>query len=367
MRVPPRLTAPERRAGRVRGKSDSIDALAVARAALREPKLDGPRAGEETLRELKLLVDHRDDLVEERRRCQQRLRWHLHELDPTLRVPLRCTRPCRLARPRSHASSPGAGRRPRCRSHATYSAAAAVLTRAIGALDRVLQDRTRSLAPRLLELPGCGPLSAAKLLVRDRADRPLPIRRAARTPRRRRTPRRKLRQTPTPPPRPWRQPPTQLRPAPHRRHPRPRPPTRARLPRTQTSRRQEPTRGHPLPQTTTRPHRLHDAQKRAPIDIGATLGRRQSRPISCGRGRCRKASSRGSCQRRRRRSDLSSPSPQAGTLQQLPMTAMRSPRHTVARQACGTGEHPASCDSTRLPRARALSSVSQDQCALGRN
>ena len=69
VRVPPRLTAPQRRRGRTRGKSDRIDALAVARAALQEPQLDGPRAGEETLRELKLLVDHRDDLVAERRRC----------------------------------------------------------------------------------------------------------------------------------------------------------------------------------------------------------------------------------------------------------------------------------------------------------
>ena len=40
-------------------------------------------------REIKLLVDHRDDLVDERRRTQQRLRWHLHELDPTFVVPLR--------------------------------------------------------------------------------------------------------------------------------------------------------------------------------------------------------------------------------------------------------------------------------------
>ena len=88
VQVPPRLTAPQRRRGRVRGKSDAIDALAVARAALQEPHLDGPRAGEETLRELKLLVDHRDDLVAERRRCQQRLRWHLHELAPALSVPL---------------------------------------------------------------------------------------------------------------------------------------------------------------------------------------------------------------------------------------------------------------------------------------
>jgi transposase len=37
VRVPPKLMAPERRAGRLRGKSDPIDALAVARAALREP------------------------------------------------------------------------------------------------------------------------------------------------------------------------------------------------------------------------------------------------------------------------------------------------------------------------------------------
>ena len=34
VRVPPRLTAPQRRRGRTRGKSDAIDALAVARAAL---------------------------------------------------------------------------------------------------------------------------------------------------------------------------------------------------------------------------------------------------------------------------------------------------------------------------------------------
>src|SRR2546428_7437857 len=82
VRVPPRLTAPQRRRGRVRGKSDSIDALAVARAFLQEPLLDGPRAGEETLRELKLLVDHRDDLVAERRRCQQRLPSPPHEPAP---------------------------------------------------------------------------------------------------------------------------------------------------------------------------------------------------------------------------------------------------------------------------------------------
>jgi transposase len=163
VRVPPRLTAPERRRGRTRGKSDAIDALAIARAALQEPDLDRPRAGEERLRELKLLVDHRDDLVDERRRCQQRLRWHLHELDPTLAVPLgvldrsiwleRLGR--RLAR-REQTTQVRIARDllGRCRE----------LTRSLLELDRDLQTRTRAIAPALIDLPGCGALSAAKLL-----------------------------------------------------------------------------------------------------------------------------------------------------------------------------------------------------------
>ena len=87
VRVPPKLTGVARRRGRARGKSDPIDALAVARVALREPNSDRPRPGEERYRDLKLLVVHRDDLVDERRRCQQRVRWHLHQLDPSYRVP----------------------------------------------------------------------------------------------------------------------------------------------------------------------------------------------------------------------------------------------------------------------------------------
>jgi transposase len=163
LRVPPRLTAPARRRGRTRGKSDSLDALAVARAALREPGLDRPRPEEPLLRELKLLVDHRDDLVAERRRCQQRLRWHLHELDPALRVPLgaldRALWLQRLGRQlarREQTTQVRIAREllGRCRA----------LTREIVALERELQVRTETIAPRLLELAGCGPLSAAKLL-----------------------------------------------------------------------------------------------------------------------------------------------------------------------------------------------------------
>ena len=118
VRVPPKLTGAARRAGRARGKSDPIDALAVAWVALREPDLDRPRPGEERYRELKLLVVHRDDLVDERRRAQQRLRWHLHQLDPSLivsagaRKTRRRTRSPRRAAPRARSRPPGASASP---------------------------------------------------------------------------------------------------------------------------------------------------------------------------------------------------------------------------------------------------------------
>jgi transposase len=134
VRVPPKLTVPERRGGSSRGKSDPIDALAIARAALREPELSRPRPDERVYREIKLIVDHRDDLVDLRRRTQQRLRWHLFALDPSLSVPLRM-----LSRS----------------SH---------LNREIAALDQQLEQRTREIAPTLLELSGCAAVTAAKLL-----------------------------------------------------------------------------------------------------------------------------------------------------------------------------------------------------------
>jgi transposase len=97
VRVPTRRMAGERRGGRERGKSDPIDAPAVARAALREP--DHPAAQlEGATRDLRLLVGHRDDLVAERSRLQNRLRWHLHALFPGLEIPLKGLRALRTLR-----------------------------------------------------------------------------------------------------------------------------------------------------------------------------------------------------------------------------------------------------------------------------
>lgn len=163
VRVPPKLTVPERRAGRTRGKSDPIDALAIARAAIREPNLSRPRADERVYREIKLLVDHREDLVDQRRQTQQRLRWHLHQLDPTYAVPLRMlSRASHLER----VSRWLARREQELQVRLARELVSMIrsLNRAVGELDQELEQRTVEVAPALLELPGCAAVTAAKLL-----------------------------------------------------------------------------------------------------------------------------------------------------------------------------------------------------------
>ena len=65
IRVPTKRMARTRASARTAGKSDPIDALAVARAALREPDLPVARH-DAASREIKLLLDRRDDLVSQR-------------------------------------------------------------------------------------------------------------------------------------------------------------------------------------------------------------------------------------------------------------------------------------------------------------
>ncbi len=161
LRVPPQLMAGARRSSRERGKSDPIDALAVARAALREPdlpiaELDGPT------REVRLLSDHRQVLIGERTRLVNRLRWFLHELDPGLKIRsrgLRCAKIC------DQVAEVLAG----------HDGLVAELTTElldrirqlngqINGLERRLRPLVRRLAPTLLAVPGCGVLSAAKIL-----------------------------------------------------------------------------------------------------------------------------------------------------------------------------------------------------------
>jgi len=161
VRVPPKLMAQTRASARTWGKSDPIDALAVARAVLREPDLP-VAAHDEVSRELKLLVDRREVLVAQRTATINRLRWRVHELDPE-RAP-------------KAGSLDRAKHRDMLRAWLdTVPGLVAELARdeladitrlnvAIDALAKRIGERVRALAPALLSVPGCAELTAAKLV-----------------------------------------------------------------------------------------------------------------------------------------------------------------------------------------------------------
>ena len=161
VRVPPKLMAQTRASARTRGKSDPIDALAVARAVLREPDL--PTAShDEVSRELKLLVDRREDLLKHRTATINRLLWRIHELDPAMAPPARS-----MDLAKQH-------RRLRVWLEALDGVVAEIaldeladieeLTGRVNALHKRIGALAREAAPALVALPGCAELTAAKIL-----------------------------------------------------------------------------------------------------------------------------------------------------------------------------------------------------------
>src|SRR3954471_237710 len=164
IRVATKLMADARRGARSRGKSDAIDALAVARAALREG-LDGlpaaQLAGPEL--DLRLLVDHRERLIRSRVAINNDLLWHLHDLWPELKLP-----GSGLV---SKKWSTAIGRR-LARTEQTARVRIArdelrrlrELTGAVDALEAEISALVAHLAPQLLAEVGFGPLTAGKLI-----------------------------------------------------------------------------------------------------------------------------------------------------------------------------------------------------------
>jgi transposase len=164
IRVATKLMVDSRRAARSRGKSDSIDALAVARAALREGVVTLPAAqlaGPEL--EIRLLVDHRERLVRSRVALNNDLLWHLHDLWPEHKLPgsalvskkWSTTIGRRLARAEQTA---------RVRIARDELRRLRELTVAVDALEAEIADLVDQVAPQLLAEPGFGPLTAAKLI-----------------------------------------------------------------------------------------------------------------------------------------------------------------------------------------------------------
>ncbi len=162
VRVPPKMMAGARSSARTYGKSDPIDAACVARAALREPNLpEASLAGPE--HDIRLLVDYRDDLVQERGRIQKRLRWNVHDLDIVLELPPRVLdRYVWLDRLEDALRALPPTTRSRVALDQTKSCRE--LTVGIRSLERELEVLTRELVPELLDLPGCSAIGAAHLV-----------------------------------------------------------------------------------------------------------------------------------------------------------------------------------------------------------
>lgn len=162
VRVPARLMGASRRADRVRGKSDPIDATAVARAALAHPDL--PRATlEGPEREIGLLGAHRETLVNERTAIQNRLRWLLHDIDPDLAPGPRTLDRIRHL-DRLQAALETLGRTVQVRICLELVARCREITRRANELEREIGELVEACAPALLEIPGCGALTAAKIV-----------------------------------------------------------------------------------------------------------------------------------------------------------------------------------------------------------
>jgi transposase len=161
VRVPPKMMAEQRRVARTRGKSDPIDALAVARAALREPDL--PVAShDEVSRELKLLVDRRDDLVKTRTATINRLLWRVHELDPAWAPPAKSLDLAKHQRLLAERLARVEGILAELARDELVEVGE--LTGKINALAKRIEQRTIQVAPTLLAMPGVGALTAAKIV-----------------------------------------------------------------------------------------------------------------------------------------------------------------------------------------------------------
>ena len=160
VRVPPKLMAAARSSARTYGKSDPIDTLAVARAALREPGCPplgstGPngRCGCSWITEKTWSASVLES-------CP--VRWHLHELDPSWesaprsldRAKTWATIEARLAGMEGLVARLARNLVQRCRQ----------LTVEINELHTEITARVTPLAPTLLAICGCGPLTTAKIV-----------------------------------------------------------------------------------------------------------------------------------------------------------------------------------------------------------
>jgi transposase len=168
VRVAPHRMGASRRGEREPGKSDEIDALAIARAVVKDGVERFPAAFlDERAMEIRPLLDHRGDLVAERTRTVNRLRWHLLELCPELERSLKpgAFNQARVVDrvDRRLRKLPADARVRVAREQVAHLRR---LNRRIEQLKRELHELVRAHRPQPLAETGCGPLVAAILIGR---------------------------------------------------------------------------------------------------------------------------------------------------------------------------------------------------------
>ena len=166
VRVPPHRMGASRKGEREPGKSDQIDALAIARAVV-EDGVDSFAVAylDEQAMEIRLLLDHRRQLVSERSRTINRLRWHLLELCPELEGSLKrgaFNQPRVLDRVDRRLRNLRVGARVTVAREQIGHLR--VLNRRIDQLHRELAELVGAHRPQLLAEQGCGALCAAILI-----------------------------------------------------------------------------------------------------------------------------------------------------------------------------------------------------------
>jgi transposase len=166
IRVPAAMTGQARKVSRQVGKSDPIDARAVALAVVRDGVESFPAAfTDQQALEIRVLCDYRDQIICERTRMINRLRWHLVRIAPDLETQM------------GHAAL----RRPQIAARLTRQLARLAPSPQLGVARRLLR-RIRDItgeerellaeltalidtyAPQLLDQPGCGPVAAAIII-----------------------------------------------------------------------------------------------------------------------------------------------------------------------------------------------------------
>jgi transposase len=168
VRVAPNRMGASRKGERQPGKSDQIDALAIARAVVKDGVDEFPVAYlDEQAMEIRLLLDHRHDLVAERTRIANWLRWHLLALSPELERSVKrgaFNQARVLDRIDRQLRRMSGGERVRVAREQT--ARIRTINREAEQLKLELHELVKAHRPHLLAETGCGALTAAILIGR---------------------------------------------------------------------------------------------------------------------------------------------------------------------------------------------------------